>query len=111
MGGRTGFCGDAFHLESRGLRQAGSPPHWNYGMHAPLLAVDIGNSSTKLGLFGEAVDLALPAPVWTHVLDSLEALAALLPPVAQWRVASVNRAHEQRLADWVREFRPHDEYR
>lgn len=79
-------------------------------MSLPLIAVDIGNSATKLALFAESAGTPLPEPVWTHALDSFELLAALLPPVARWRVASVHRESERRLAQWIAAFRGQDDY-
>jgi type III pantothenate kinase len=75
----------------------------------PLIAIDIGNSRIKLGLFDrEPVADALPQP--SRVLDlpsqrwESGQLAAWLPaaPVwPEWRVASVNRPAAARLMAWI----------
>lgn len=74
-----------------------------------LIAVDIGNSQTKFGLFDvEARSRRLPSPVAIHNQSSasldeatlrkwLEGCAA--PRV--WRVASVNRPAAKRLLEWL----------
>jgi len=81
---------------------------------SPLIAVDIGNSATKLALFSRASS-GLPAPDWVRLLEPTETFASdlvsLLPAAATWTVASVQRDSEQRLAKWVSEHRPHDRYR
>ena len=81
----------------------------------PLIAVDIGNSSTKLAGFADSDQReGLPQASWIHSLTSFTSLpseiVAQLPPVARWRVASVQREGERRLADWVKQFRPADDY-
>jgi type III pantothenate kinase len=75
----------------------------------PLIAVDVGNSRIKLGLFDRASQsedvvepsriLELPAEDW----DSAR-LTAWLPagPVwAEWWIASVNRPAAAHLTDWI----------
>lgn len=75
----------------------------------PLIAVDVGNSRIKLGLFDRAVEiedvvepiriLELPAEGW-----DAERLAAWLPagPAwAEWWIASVNRPATSHLTDWI----------
>ncbi len=76
---------------------------------SPLIAVDIGNSRIKLGLFDEPQAAgALPMPRRVLDLSSGELdgarLHAWLPtePVwPQWRVASVNRPAAERLFQWI----------
>src|SRR5436305_10002190 len=75
----------------------------------PLIAIDIGNSRIKLGLFDrEPADGSLPLP--SRVLDlpaqrwEIGQLAAWLPAAQvwpQWRVASVNRPAAARLMAWI----------
>jgi type III pantothenate kinase len=77
----------------------------------PFVAVDIGNSRLKFGLYEAAADALLPAP--NRVLDfdpekdALERVAAWLAPwtadQAGWWIASVNRSHATLLVDWLRE--------
>lgn len=83
----------------------------------PLLAVDIGNSRTKFGLFAGATSAgaateALPAPLRMLELPSADwDPAALLQwldglPFAApltWVIASVNRASTARLLRWLNE--------
>ena len=80
-----------------------------------LLAVDIGNSSTKLGWFDSAIpnDGKLPVPgrVWDcPTAQTLpESVARELPEgLLAWKVASVHRDAERRLEEWVRQNRPRD---
>jgi type III pantothenate kinase len=91
-----------------------------------LIAVDIGNSSTKLGWFGGgsagaspsqgASPSELPQPVSTSDFPTgrtppdglLERLSA--EPV-RWRVASVQREGQRVLAKWVETHRPQDDFR
>jgi type III pantothenate kinase len=79
-----------------------------------LLAVDIGNSSTKVGLYLEPVACP-PLATWVQSLDTGvepgEELPAQLPLQAAWWVASVQRERERRFAAWVKQHRPLDEYR
>src|SRR5438132_12825186 len=75
----------------------------------PLIAIDIGNSRVKLGLFDQApVSGQIPLP--TRVLDlptngwDDAQLAAWLPTAPiwpEWRVASVNRPAAARLIEWI----------
>ncbi len=77
----------------------------------PFVAVDIGNSRLKFGLYEAAGEGELPAP--NRVLDfdpekdALDRVAAWLGPwtVAQaaWWIASVNRPHATLLVDWLRQ--------
>jgi type III pantothenate kinase len=82
-------------------------------MSFPLIAVDIGNSATKLALFTRSAS-GLPEPDWVRRLEPTEAipsgLAALLPAVATWAVASVQRESERRLAQWVSGQRTGERY-
>lgn len=78
---------------------------------APLIAVDVGNTRTKFGLFASAADTALPEP--SHVLrlsshaNEHEELTAFLgdrrASELAWYIGSVNRAAAGRLIDWLRE--------
>ena len=80
-----------------------------------LLAVDIGNSSMKFGRFVSLPQAGLPEPEWVAAFPTSQALSsemfAALPSQLRWRVASVQRAGESRLAAWVKTHRPHDDYR
>ncbi len=85
----------------------------------PLLAVDIGNSSLKVGLFADLADkvgMALPQPerIWearTAELPAAELGAWLPPEPVSWQVVSVQRQAEQRLLEWIGRERPADDYR
>ena len=81
-----------------------------------LLAVDIGNSYAKLGLFSstEAAGV-LPSP--KEVFDfatadgpAADLLEKLPGETLRWRVSSVNRAGFQKLAHFVRQHRPADDF-
>lgn len=83
----------------------------------PILAVDIGNSATKLALFevrSLETRFVLPEPTWVEHLSTFSnpgaKLAEKLPPQARWRVASVHRDAQRRLQRWVTENRPVDSY-
>ncbi|MGD9646413.1 MAG: type III pantothenate kinase [Pirellulales bacterium] len=85
----------------------------------PLIAVDIGNSRMKFGLFAADAQrdksvgspAALPEPIRTHHLaqgdGDLEELPAWLADHsvsdADWWIASVNRPAATRLIDWLRD--------
>jgi type III pantothenate kinase len=77
----------------------------------PFVAVDIGNSRLKFGLYEAPADTIVPAPNraldFNPEKDALERVAAWLAPwtvdQAAWWIASVNRAHATRLVDWLRE--------
>lgn len=86
-------------------------------MNSTLLAVDIGNSSTKLGWFGDSSlgsgklpvpllvrDCATAQPLPKTVADELPAEGVM------WRVASVHREGARLLEDWVRAHRPGDDF-
>lgn len=85
----------------------------------PLMAVDIGNSYAKLGLFEVARSVSnseLPLPVHTASFATAEGpsddlLGTLPQETLRWRISSVNRAGQQRLLDWLRKHRPADDLR
>jgi type III pantothenate kinase len=87
----------------------------------PLVAVDIGNSRVKLGLFDQPVQGesagagggAIPESKWTisYATDgSIDAspLSRLPAGACIWLVSSVNAAGANRLTEWVRANRPRD---
>jgi len=83
----------------------------------PLIAVDIGNNRTKVGLFPADQSEVLPSPSRTLVIGELEVEADRLaswlaeaPPRGgvSWWVGSVNRPATTRLVDWLRGHRPQD---
>jgi type III pantothenate kinase len=94
----------------------------------PLIAVDVGNARTKLGLFrAAAIGPGLPKPERTLRLDNeaplasrlgrwvamiaaeqLERRASPAAKLVRWHVASVNRPAATRLVDWLREHRGGD---
>lgn len=83
-------------------------------MNSPLLAVDIGNSSVKIGRFdvlpGNAT-LAQPSDVFqygTDVPPPAELLQWLPAEPCQWRIASVHRDGRWRLVYWIDRHRPQD---
>lgn len=86
-------------------------------MNRSLIAVDVGNSRLKLGLFEVGESRALPAPGRVLELDShaddfeaqLDDWASPQTSGARWAVASVNRDVRRRLVDWLARERPHDE--
>jgi type III pantothenate kinase len=96
-------------------------------MNAPtLIAVDIGNSSTKLGFFrgplaprAEASSRdATPLPQPDHIIDfptgrkpPEELLEGLSVESVRWRVASVQREGRRVLTNWVETHRPRDDFR
>lgn len=77
----------------------------------PFVAVDIGNSRLKFGLYEAGCDAVLPAPNrmldFDPEKDALERVAAWMAPwnvdQAAWWIASVNRPHATLLVDWLRE--------
>lgn len=88
--------------------------------NGPLIAVDIGNSSTKLGWFEDGfastAPSALPSPSFTVDYPTgqappAETLEGLPPSSARWRVASVQREGQRLLEEWVRTHRPQDDFR
>jgi len=88
-------------------------------MSPPLLAVDIGNSFAKLGLFSslelQAEKSKLPSPEDVFEFATAEGpaenlLSSLPSETLRWRVSSVNRAGFQKLAQFVRQHRPADDF-
>lgn len=87
-------------------------------MHAsfPFVAVDIGNSRMKLGLFAREWADGLPEPDHTlHLtgddanLDQLERdLLKRTRGAVSWWIGSVNRPLSSRLTDWLHVHRPED---
>lgn len=81
-----------------------------------LIAVDIGNARTKLGLFAGDSATGIPEPIGTlPLLDDapeLEKIASWLADEVDreltWWIASVNRSAASQLIDWIREHRPED---
>ena len=97
-------------------------------MSRPLIAVDIGNTRIKLGLFRLDGAVGFPEPETTLHLDDQQPefdrlgswLAAACPPLPfsqeerepsrlRWHIGSVNRPAASRLIDWLRDHRPADE--
>jgi type III pantothenate kinase len=82
----------------------------------PLIAVDIGNSSTKIGLFEEYhMRVVLPQPkcVWdfpTGTSPPDDLIAGLPRETSQWRVASVNREGQRVVEAWAERHRPGDSF-
>lgn len=84
-------------------------------MSRAVVAVDIGNSSVKAGIFTDLSTRPFPAPEAVTEYEPgspPEHLRSFLPdePV-HWRVATVHRDAEERLAAWVRHNRVSDDYR
>ena len=80
-----------------------------------LIAVDIGNSSTKVGWFAEpsaaAETLRQPTSVHGFATGQTppdELLAAMPPEVCEWRIASVHREGTRVLTKWLDLHRPED---
>ena len=75
----------------------------------PLIAVDVGNSRIKLGLFDRGAEIAaavepirileLPAEDWD--IDRLKNWLPSGPIWPEWWVATVNRPAAARLVDWI----------
>lgn len=81
------------------------------------IAVDIGNSSTKLGWFDlAAAATGLPAPTFVADFRTGEAIPDAVTtrlgakPVL-WRLASVHREGQRLLEEWVRKNRPADDFK
>jgi type III pantothenate kinase len=82
---------------------------------APLIAVDIGNSSTKVGLF-DVAQLRAVMPQPQRVLDFP---TGAVPPAelndlvgasaACWRIVSVNRSGRRALDEWFAANRPNED--
>ena len=84
----------------------------------PLIAVDIGNSSTKLGWFHDwsiaKGKLPVPERVWDCATAQPlpEDIVRVLPAEpAKWRVASVQREGQRQLSEWALLNRPRDDFR
>jgi type III pantothenate kinase len=79
-----------------------------------LIAVDVGNSALKLGLFSTISSDSIPRPLSVlriDVADELDRTELFLPPEpVLWSVVSVNRSSEADLRRWVRRERGKDEY-
>jgi len=75
----------------------------------PIIAVDVGNTRLKLGLFDEPLADPLPHPKATLSLDrrwaagEIDAFLPLVPSAYTWVIASVNRPSCARLVDWLTE--------
>ncbi|MEK6237796.1 MAG: type III pantothenate kinase [Planctomycetales bacterium] len=77
--------------------------------NGPLVALDVGNSRVKLGVFDQPLSLVgLPEPRESFSLSPDEAAAAIPSllsenewPLASWRLVSVNRPVVNRLLDAV----------
>lgn len=80
-----------------------------------LIAVDVGNSALKLGLFSSNSHDSSPTPptvVRVSAAEELEHVELSLPPEPiLWSVVSVNRSSEADLCEWILRERPGDEYR
>ena len=84
-------------------------------MTAPIIAVDIGNTRMKLGLFlpsGTASGDRLPSPsrslaILSHDWSETELDDWLrdVPSGEQWWIASVNRPAAMRLVEWIQQRR------
>jgi type III pantothenate kinase len=82
-----------------------------------LIAVDIGNSSTKIGWFDEAAGAsttALPTLAATRSFVTGQPLSAELASglpaeLCRWHIASVHREGTRLLTEWVKSRRPADE--
>lgn len=101
----------------------------------PLIAVDVGNSRIKLGLFRQSSAAGLPEPEASlHLTGRLPEFGQLCDWLAKspcpsagsgmgegrgeglcnegrlrWHIGSVNRPAASRLIDWLRDHRPEDE--
>jgi len=83
----------------------------------PLIAVDIGNSSTKIGWsFDAAKDGGLPAPQSVKSITTGQSLpdvlaAALPQDRCRWHIVSVHRDGTRVLTKWLDSHRAEDEVR
>jgi type III pantothenate kinase len=84
---------------------------------SPLIAVDVGNSRIKLGLFCNGCKQGLPEPESALHLDGrqpeFDQLSHWLATTGiserlRWHIGSVNRPAASRLIDWLREHRSED---
>jgi type III pantothenate kinase len=84
------------------------------GKKLPLVAVDVGNTRLKLGVFEELPGQELPHPKGTLSVDhdwepaDLDAFLTLPPSDYSWAIASVNRPGCRRLVHWLTERQVHD---
>jgi len=80
-----------------------------------LIAVDIGNTSIKLGWFAEPVSdwprATKTFSLSTRDMSTWQALEQLPAEACAWFVGSVHREAETQLAKWVAHHRPLDTYR
>ncbi len=80
-----------------------------------LIAVDVGNSAVKLGLFPADRQDHDRIPEFVMRVAAAEELDRLNPPLPAesllWSVVSVNRSAEAELRAWVERVRPDDDYR
>jgi type III pantothenate kinase len=83
-----------------------------------LIAVDIGNSATKVGWFDSTAERVgtLPKPVATCKFNTGEqpgnGFSATLPAEAsEWQMVSVHREGTRTLCDWIAANRPNDAVR
>jgi type III pantothenate kinase len=83
-----------------------------------LIAVDIGNSTTKVGSFeatppavGSLRQLASVSAFATGQTPAAELLSALPAEPCEWRIASVHRKGTLVLTEWVASHRPCDSVR
>ncbi len=99
----------------RSPRVAAPAPGLSSSVHRParlpLVAVDVGNSRSKLGLFERLDDRPLPVPSRTMALANdaaeLSEVAAWLAPhpphALSWWIGSVDRDASARLVHWLRQ--------
>jgi type III pantothenate kinase len=81
-------------------------------MNRPLIAVDIGNTSIKLGVFKHPQDDIEPSLYQDISEENLGALEDVLPAEpCDWFIASVNRDRESVLRNWCEDHRSEDSYR
>jgi type III pantothenate kinase len=84
-------------------------------MNPPLIAVEIGNTTVHIGVTDGGSQGRLPR--WRHTL-AVETNSFQTTPIAtlcgdtpcRWRVASVHRPTQHRLAEWVSAARPDDTF-
>jgi type III pantothenate kinase len=85
-------------------------------MNESLIAVDIGNSSTKVGWKFDAPAGAIPCPLETQSFATGQTprddfLAALPAERCRWHIASVHREGTRLLTKWLGMHRQEDEFR
>jgi type III pantothenate kinase len=81
-----------------------------------LIAVDIGNSSTKLGWQFEQPGSGLPMPRQTASFATgqqppVDGIARLPAENCRWEIVSVHREGTRLCCDWIEAQRPHDKAR